>query len=612
MNGAVIPSVAKLDATAVSVDSTGQTLGKNPLTAEASSLQQILAISPKERPSSFQESLRGFLDLPAQSTLSAEGESGSNALTAQIAEKTVPISAASDAQTTEAASSSSVLADASALQSLTLRRALLSQADEDPVIPETNADAESGLHEDAESATPVRKKEASTSKEKASRDAALECGATESLPAPQADPSQLSSTSASPTLPQTFCDAQKISVSCEESDNVSDAALPVTNTPSSANATANSGAAEMRRVDAPEIRAQGDNDVADASSGIERAFSSTAGRAVSSGQDASVGFTAKAFRDSSGIESVPAQIETQLRSDRWALDPLTANANVRAAGQSAPAAASIAGRSALHKPESASAERITHGLQDADQRDGREAGDQAGAADSDSVAPAFTSASRADARGALSKSAAREQKAQQEPAGSQNSVAAGAQINPGSVSVDRLPLEAKVQTSESAAQPASAAQQAERLSVESVKNDSPSWRVTNAHRVEAGYDDPELGWVSVRAESSPSARIHAELIAGTDAAARVLGDHLDGLHQFLKEQRTAVESLSLAAQSGAAFGESAGGASQQDGRQREGLLSAPGGEEKQSPTAKSSSSPPPTSSAPVWTAAESQYISVLA
>jgi hypothetical protein len=46
----------------------------------------------------------------------------------------------------------------------------------------------------------------------------------------------------------------------------------------------------------------------------------------------------------------------------------------------------------------------------------------------------------------------------------------------------------------------------------------PAWIHTGAQQAEAGFQDPELGWVGVRADASGSG-IHAQLVAGsTDAA----------------------------------------------------------------------------------------------
>lgn len=74
---------------------------------------------------------------------------------------------------------------------------------------------------------------------------------------------------------------------------------------------------------------------------------------------------------------------------------------------------------------------------------------------------------------------------------------------------------------------------------------SPTWIHAGARRAEAGFQDPALGWVSVRADLTGGS-IHAALIPGSDAAAQTLGGHLAGLNAYLAEHHTAVEALTLA------------------------------------------------------------------
>ncbi len=78
---------------------------------------------------------------------------------------------------------------------------------------------------------------------------------------------------------------------------------------------------------------------------------------------------------------------------------------------------------------------------------------------------------------------------------------------------------------------------------------TPSWIHTGAHRAEAGFQDPALGWVGVRADSSGGG-VHASLVPGSAEAAVALGGHLAGLNAYLVEQHTPVESLTLAAPEG--------------------------------------------------------------
>jgi hypothetical protein len=58
------------------------------------------------------------------------------------------------------------------------------------------------------------------------------------------------------------------------------------------------------------------------------------------------------------------------------------------------------------------------------------------------------------------------------------------------------------------------------------------WIHTDSHRAEAGFQDPSLGWVSVRAQAGAEG-IHAAVMAPTDAAAQVLSSHLAGLNAHM-------------------------------------------------------------------------------
>lgn len=74
----------------------------------------------------------------------------------------------------------------------------------------------------------------------------------------------------------------------------------------------------------------------------------------------------------------------------------------------------------------------------------------------------------------------------------------------------------------------------------------PAWIHAGAQRAEAGFQDPALGWVGVRADMSGGG-VHAALVPGSADAAVTLGGHLAGLNSYLAEQHTPVETLTLAA-----------------------------------------------------------------
>jgi hypothetical protein len=75
---------------------------------------------------------------------------------------------------------------------------------------------------------------------------------------------------------------------------------------------------------------------------------------------------------------------------------------------------------------------------------------------------------------------------------------------------------------------------------------APAWIHAGAREAEAGFQDPALGWIGVRADRS-GAGIHAALVPGSADAAEALGGHMAGLNSYLAEQRTPVETLTLTA-----------------------------------------------------------------
>jgi hypothetical protein len=73
---------------------------------------------------------------------------------------------------------------------------------------------------------------------------------------------------------------------------------------------------------------------------------------------------------------------------------------------------------------------------------------------------------------------------------------------------------------------------------------TPSWVHAGARRAEAGFQDPDLGWVGVRADLSTDG-VHAALVPGSAEAAQALGGHLAGLNAYLVEQHTPVQTLTM-------------------------------------------------------------------
>ncbi|MGA9672452.1 MAG: hypothetical protein WBQ94_24770 [Terracidiphilus sp.] len=77
---------------------------------------------------------------------------------------------------------------------------------------------------------------------------------------------------------------------------------------------------------------------------------------------------------------------------------------------------------------------------------------------------------------------------------------------------------------------------------------TPTWIHAGGQRAEAGFQDPALGWVSVRAQTSGGG-IHAALVPGSAEAAQTLGGHIPGLSDYLAEHHTPVETLTVASPS---------------------------------------------------------------
>jgi len=70
---------------------------------------------------------------------------------------------------------------------------------------------------------------------------------------------------------------------------------------------------------------------------------------------------------------------------------------------------------------------------------------------------------------------------------------------------------------------------------------SPAWTHGSSRQAEAGFQDPALGWIGVRADLNGG--VHVSLLPASQLAAQELGAHMDGLHQHLAELRTPVDSV---------------------------------------------------------------------
>ena len=74
---------------------------------------------------------------------------------------------------------------------------------------------------------------------------------------------------------------------------------------------------------------------------------------------------------------------------------------------------------------------------------------------------------------------------------------------------------------------------------------TPAWTHAGSQHAEAGFRDPALGWVGVRADLKAGG-IHATLVPSSAEAAQALNGHLAGLSTHLVEQQSPVASLSMA------------------------------------------------------------------
>jgi hypothetical protein len=72
------------------------------------------------------------------------------------------------------------------------------------------------------------------------------------------------------------------------------------------------------------------------------------------------------------------------------------------------------------------------------------------------------------------------------------------------------------------------------------------WTHTGAQHAEAGFDDPTLGWVGVRADAGGGG-VHASLVPGSNEAAQMLGSHLAGLNEYLAERHPSVGAVTVTA-----------------------------------------------------------------
>jgi hypothetical protein len=119
------------------------------------------------------------------------------------------------------------------------------------------------------------------------------------------------------------------------------------------------------------------------------------------------------------------------------------------------------------------------------------------------------------------------------------------------------------------------------VDIDSGTNPAAKWIVAEGHRAEAGFQDPSLGWVSVRAQAGAGG-IHAAVVPASDLAAQVLGGHLAGLNAHLSSQYEQLKPVTLSTPDAGWNGQDAGRQLAQGndgGASHEGNREAPGASE---------------------------------
>ncbi len=80
-----------------------------------------------------------------------------------------------------------------------------------------------------------------------------------------------------------------------------------------------------------------------------------------------------------------------------------------------------------------------------------------------------------------------------------------------------------------------------------------AWIRAGAHRAEAGYLDPALGWVGVHAETV-NGGLHAALVPSSAQAGQFLAGQVSGLHTYLSETQTQSATVTVSPSDGAMNG----------------------------------------------------------
>lgn len=127
--------------------------------------------------------------------------------------------------------------------------------------------------------------------------------------------------------------------------------------------------------------------------------------------------------------------------------------------------------------------------------------------------------------------------------------AVASQATAGAQSTAPLAHPASLNASRGSAGPAGSASPAHTDTFAALDSEPPAPPATWIHagptRAEAGYLDPSLGWVGVRADVSGNT-VHASIMPASAEAAQALGSHLEGLNSYLADHRVAAAQLTMA------------------------------------------------------------------
>jgi hypothetical protein len=150
-------------------------------------------------------------------------------------------------------------------------------------------------------------------------------------------------------------------------------------------------------------------------------------------------------------------------------------------------------------------------------------------------------------RGASSASIAATQKSAAGTASVPLAVASGqAQTSPASAFEVRVPIDHDRTSGPNNANDSAPAKNYASDTLDAKENPDPlQWTRLSARNAEAGYEDPALGWVGVRAHTGAGG-VHASVIAANADAAQSLNSHLAGLHAYLAERHAPVQTLNIA------------------------------------------------------------------